>query len=731
MTSSTAGPQHPEVLTEIEALFSWNPPFLIHTTPPSVKKPPTAFYDKHFSSNLILEKIERLPSLVQDLARNVDTALEAASNTLPPLNGFITAEMREVDMENLATRVTDERGVVEAYRQTTARYCSPLASTLALHPTASFSKWRSLVYWTQSAVPSDYGIPHGALRFIDEGNGEIKARRAAIVQGMQSETRRIFEEMRASMRPLATWEMNSTSTGSLAVMAAIRTPGKFVWTKCDASDCDVNPQHQQERDNVTQVTVGHDAQAPPWSFPVQTSLDPETRDEEIDIPAPLIVPPPATPQRRATRSAAASGSSMQPPPPPSASKHVSPLKEGKKRKLDDDDEAYKDRPDLTAQSLVQQAWAQAVRVDGTVIILHSGNYELVCLRHRRSQTLYISDLIEPPTCANPGYGKLHVGIYIAAIQDAMDRHQQPPPTMSPKSPGGGDFIGGDKSRDDRDHNRGSGSGRKGGRGPRGGNRRGGGKRGKLQVSAGRNDPSPGDELVAIKKTIHMASNRDVILLYLQYDIYDSPVPALFLRSAHPILAHTRCPVPPFFPRAIRPYRLEQCLTIVLTSEIGRGATGVVHRGTLKPEISDGAVPLDVVVKLAFNTEQRDALRDEYEVYRHLRSKEVLQGIATVLGFFDYSEDGVCALVMLYAGVPLVTELQRISVSDRKSALLTLKSIHRAGILHGDIRLENILMGDSGVTIIDFGHSKHCDDQEAKDKEFARLRHFLRLAHESD
>ncbi|KIL70169.1 hypothetical protein M378DRAFT_7084 [Amanita muscaria Koide BX008] len=453
MTSPTAGPQRHEVLTEIEALLSWNPPRLIHRIPESIKEPSTttrapAFYDKHFSSNLILENIDRLPSLVQDLARNVDTALQAASNTLPPLDGFITVQQRAAVRRSLPTKVTSEAGVVEIYLQTTARYCMPLASTLALHPTASFSQWSSLLFWT---VPSDYGITDGVLRFIDEGDDDddddIKTLRAAIVKSMESENRRFFEKMRDSMRPLATWEMKTISTGSLEVMAAVRTPGKFAWTYCDASHCDLNSRYRDERDKVALVKVGPDAQTPPWSFPVQTSLDPENRDEEIDISPPLIEPSqrPDTPQ--ATSSAAASGPSMQPPPPPSALKYVSPTKGSKKRKLGDDDEAYKDRHNLTAQSLVLQAWAQAVRVDGTVIILHSGNYELVCLRHRNSQTLYVSDLIEPPTCANPGYGKLQVGIYIAAIQDAMDRHKQQS-TMSPKSPGGGDFIGGDKSRDD-------------------------------------------------------------------------------------------------------------------------------------------------------------------------------------------------------------------------------------------------------------------------------------------
>ena len=121
--------------------------------------------------------------------------------------------------------------------------------------------------------------------------------------------------------------------------------------------------------------------------------------------------------------------------------------------------------------------------------------------------------------------------------------------------------------------------------------------------------------------IHAANKCDVLHVYLQYDIYDSPTPATFLRSA-PLVVHTRCPTPPLSPQTIRSYKPEECMSIVLTSEIKQGATGVIHRGTLTPEIWDSAMQLDVVVKLAFNTEQRKALRSEYEVYRHLKLKGV-------------------------------------------------------------------------------------------------------------
>jgi hypothetical protein len=73
------------------------------------------------------------------------------------------------------------------------------------------------------------------------------------------------------------------------------------------------------------------------------------------------------------------------------------------------------------------------------------------------------------------------------------------------------------------------------------------------------------------------------------------------------------------------------------------------------------MPLDIVVKLAFDVEQRDALKSEYCC---LRSKGILRGIATPLGFFDDSEGGACALVMLYAGVPLIAvPWCNLSISD--------------------------------------------------------------------
>jgi hypothetical protein len=124
---------------EINALFSWIPPPLKPITLTG-KKPSTslsscrpAFYDKHFTVSLVLQRVVKcLPSLIQDLAANVDRALLDASETLPPIDGFFTAKDRERGVRRVEKIITDEKGVANFYDKTTATFCTPLASTLAL-----------------------------------------------------------------------------------------------------------------------------------------------------------------------------------------------------------------------------------------------------------------------------------------------------------------------------------------------------------------------------------------------------------------------------------------------------------------------------------------------------------------------------------------------------------------------------------------------------------------------
>jgi hypothetical protein len=105
-----------------------------------------------------------------------------------------------------------------------------------------------------------------------------------------------------------------------------------------------------------------------------------------------------------------------------------------------------------------------VQADSTIIIIYSGNFEYVCVRCRETQTLYISDLIDVPHCTNPRYGKLHTGIYIAAIQDAMQRVTEMSPVhqsydIGDVSEENGNFMQDERRHEDRKDRSGKGKDR--------------------------------------------------------------------------------------------------------------------------------------------------------------------------------------------------------------------------------------------------------------------------------
>jgi hypothetical protein len=86
------------------------------------------------------------------------------------------------------------------------------------------------------------------------------------------------------------------------------------------------------------------------------------------------------------------------------------------------------------------------------MVLHSANHEIIGVRHRASQTLYVSKVMEPHN-SEPAYGKIHVGIYIAAILETVDRINQEKEMvgLSP-APQQQNDKGGDDGKDDKDGN---------------------------------------------------------------------------------------------------------------------------------------------------------------------------------------------------------------------------------------------------------------------------------------
>lgn len=266
-----------EIQAEIQALLSWNPPRLVPTTlsgkKPSTNTRPPAIFDKHISPSLTLRYVTPLPTLIQDLAANVDRAVLAATELLPSVDDFFTAKERTKILKRVEKTITDEKGVANFYDKTTATFCTPLAPTLALHPKILTADWTGLLAWTQSASSSGYAIMDGELRIFRTANDDEVTEREKIVEAMDGETRRAFEAIRDSGLPFATWEMKSPFAGPEEVMLAIPKLRVFSWTSCNYPDCSTD--HIGERQKIAAIYAGDDAINPPWKLEV--SLFPTKR----------------------------------------------------------------------------------------------------------------------------------------------------------------------------------------------------------------------------------------------------------------------------------------------------------------------------------------------------------------------------------------------------------------------------------------------------------------------
>jgi hypothetical protein len=166
------------------------------------------------------------------------------------------------------------------------------------------------------------------------------------------------------------------------------------------------------------------------------------------------------------------------------------------------------------------------------------------------------------------------------------------------------------------------------------------------------------------------------------------------------------------------------------------------------EVDPSGPTVEVAVKLAFTKDEKSRLEQEHRMYSLLHSKGV-QGIPCNIGLFvanDHlcGEIGPYALVMTHAGLSLFGRdrgknashsikqvLHFDSVSDksdrdhRDSLLATLMSIHRAGVLHGDIRLPNLCATPSeDAFIVDFSHATESSSRKAKANEVEELRQIL-------
>jgi len=297
------------------------------------------------------------------------------------------------------------------------------------------------------------------------------------------------------------------------------------------------------------------------------------------------------------------------------------------------------------------------------MVMHSGNYEVIGVRHRKTQTLYISHLIETHRCSNPAYGKIQVGIYIAAIQETIDRTRQeiekrdenpsagvPSRTEEAILDGGLDDSPEQPTRPKSSNNpRGKGKQREG--------------NAKRHASGNVVDNQVCIYLlcrvefyvITAQALLASATGQNHLCLRFFYEIYDSPHPASFCRVnelGEPAGPTGPQPTPLFSGYEVPP--LSSGIHITVHSELPPGSTGIVHIGTMAVDQSGHTVK--VAVKLAFSKDEKIRLKKEHQVYSLLQSRDV-QGVPHNIGLFIDEEqlldaEGPYALVTSYAGVSI-------------------------------------------------------------------------------
>jgi hypothetical protein len=301
-----------------------------------------------------------------------------------------------------------------------------------------------------------------------------------------------------------------------------------------------------------------------------------------------------------------------------------------------------------------------------------------------------------PFLKDPGYGKLQIGIYIAAIEDALARHRlekhlaarvSPPDGDEGQDPGGtGHDSSDDSDDDDENHD----------------NDQHMPKRRRMCDQDGQSATDPNLLDVSTPKcqfvgpvmltevllrkpqwAMWQARSENGLAIHLAYGEYNSIHPALFDRlgnrgdgrlDLHGLLTPPTSPLnspansSPFSPLTLSSPTAKkgELLALFLTSEIGLRTSGVLHSGVAEVDVGQQTASLKVTAKLAFVKKHQAKLFHELSVYNHLASKDT-KGIPPVLGIFHNARDnGPYCLVLRDAGL---------SIHDRSDASISISQRH--------------------------------------------------------
>ncbi|TFK67762.1 hypothetical protein BDN72DRAFT_960743 [Pluteus cervinus] len=629
--------------------FQYNPDYILPVDEDEDERQPSNslpfnFYDRHLSPELLLASVVVQPSLLTTVTENIDVTLGESSGIVPiPLTMLTAGDIVFPTFTKQVHGRATPTNLATRYHFTLGHVTPAFISRWVLHPTAS--KYHSMLIFSDlggnALDDRDCIYSHKSLRFqpFQDHDPEV----LSLISDQLKDALRSLEG-----KDLIIYQFYATSPA----MDQIFRDMDVLADKLPFASYQTGGLFEAK----TERQPPCDATNAPWTLPDGTWLN-ELRYSTLQSTQERVVPRPDT----------------------------SP------DKMDSQ----------TAAGLIYHAWHRAVTRDATIIVFHCGNYERIGIRHRATQTLILSDLIEVSKCQDPGYGKIHVGLMLAAVQDALDRHGQSYKPRPPCLPLQGEERQGTAPTQPRRSKR---------------------QRVKAQMTSltTKNIQPVKDD----KIFWNVFFKCSVALVSLEFDVLRSPSPAACLRRGGPLSPYGVKSGTKAWRKSYQPF---ECCTLTLDSDLSSGGTGRVHTARLEVRTKDGTSrSQDVIVKSAVHPRSRKRVRREYNAYRRLWEHKV-DRIPMVYGLFEDVDDLVTLLVIEKFGMSFrdrePTDLEgegmmlSVTRTERSICLKTVRAMHKAGLAHLDLRAENIMVGHDGLpVIIDFDRSWMGPEKWVTDKE---------------
>uniref|UniRef100_A0A8H7Y6M2 Protein kinase domain-containing protein n=1 Tax=Psilocybe cubensis TaxID=181762 RepID=A0A8H7Y6M2_PSICU len=589
---------------------------------------PFRFYDRHISSSDSLRNIVPLPSIPHLLSKTCDSAIEdfkAKGHKFPP---------NEHDLNIPSVKFTDSASVGKHYLWYIGSLCIAYLSKLQIHPHTE--SWRSVFtfnwhldtdtfYASKIYLTVTLDAEARAVNLNDEIKGKLSQ------PTLDNLTALLFK-----MPKMTAWHMfPMLDTFTTIFHNVTKYVGSLSWP-------------------ISRTTG--------YRFTARTTPPPDSKILTNMLPVPGTY-------RRAKSQLAGE--------PASYRQRVE--KYSKTISVPYSTQRTQYRPDF--RHYLQHAWADAVMHDITFIVLHCGRYERIGIRHRASQTLYLSGVIDTVNIKDPHYRKIHIGLYIATLQDALERMK-----LRNSADDKVDIKGKKRSSvnvDDAESSR-----------PK--------KRRRTSSSPASTDI--GKYLI----------DRKLALVSLDYGPFSSSVPSSFVRIGESCKRKHSREATDWVkdPTKQRKYAAHEYFTLTLLAPLGDGSVGVSHPAQAEVILESGEVITEtLVLKLAFNEKTQKRMRHEFAIYCRM-SRAGVEGIVDVHGLFFDAESNTLGLLMAHGGETLRNrDIARTgiygdkisgTVAEKKAFEDIIRNINEADISHHDIRPENMtIRSDGKAFLIDF------------------------------